>query len=173
VLKRIKKVFNKKGLTLMELIVSIGVLSIIIVAVSASLTPLLHTYMRANSFAEANTLLDNIATLMLNEINNAVELRLDDADNDFVIRGIHEIEYRIEEGILEWFNEEHNRWDQLLDGNFYGGSDLEMEWLLEDGLVTLTVRLIAEGWELERDYVAKPKHLNNTQPTTSLPNAGD
>ena len=65
----VKAVKNKKGLTLMELIVGILMFSIISVAISMLLAPILSSYARANDFAEYNALLDNIANQIIDDIS--------------------------------------------------------------------------------------------------------
>jgi len=62
---------NKKGMTLMELIVGILMFSILSIAVSVILAPVLTSFMRANDFAEYNALLDNIANHLINDISQS------------------------------------------------------------------------------------------------------
>ena len=64
---------SKKGFTLMELIVGILMFSIIAIVVSTALSPTLFAYMRANDFAEYNSLLDNIANQIINDLNQSTE----------------------------------------------------------------------------------------------------
>ncbi|MCL2188728.1 MAG: hypothetical protein FWC16_05275 [Defluviitaleaceae bacterium] len=63
---------NTHGISMMELIVSMVVISLIMVAVTTVFAPMLQTFRRANSFAEANPMMDNIAMLMLDDIKGAV-----------------------------------------------------------------------------------------------------
>ena len=64
---------NKKGLTLIELIVGILMFIIIAIVVSTSLAPILFSYVRANDFAEYNTLLDNIANQIIGDMAQSTE----------------------------------------------------------------------------------------------------
>ena len=74
-MKLIRKIMNnKKGLTLMELIVGLLMFSIIAVAVSMSLAPTLFAYMSANDFAEYNALLDNLANNITSELSQATSV---------------------------------------------------------------------------------------------------
>jgi len=58
-------------MTLMELIVGILMFTIISIAISMLLAPILSAYSRANDFAEYNTLLDNIANQIINELSQS------------------------------------------------------------------------------------------------------
>jgi prepilin-type N-terminal cleavage/methylation domain-containing protein len=70
----IKKLLkNKKGFTLMELVVGMVIFAIISVAVSASLAPTLFAFMRANDFAEYNILMDSIANQIINDLAQSTE----------------------------------------------------------------------------------------------------
>ena len=64
---------NKKGLTLIELIVGIVMFTIIALTVATSLTPTLFAFMSANDFAEYNALLDNIANQIVGDMMQATE----------------------------------------------------------------------------------------------------
>jgi prepilin-type N-terminal cleavage/methylation domain-containing protein len=67
----LKPVINKKGVTMMELIVSILVFTIIMAAATSIFAPMLRGFQRANNLAEANTIMDNIATFILDDIRRA------------------------------------------------------------------------------------------------------
>jgi len=64
---------NKKGMTLMELIVGMVMFSIISVSISMLLAPTLFAYMRANDFAEYNALLDNIANQIISDLSQSTD----------------------------------------------------------------------------------------------------
>jgi len=64
---------NKKGITLIELIVGIVMFGVITVAISTMLAPMLFSFMSANDFAEYNSLLDNLANQMINDLSQATE----------------------------------------------------------------------------------------------------
>jgi len=174
-----KTLCNKKGVTLMEMIVVLFVLSMIMVAVTSIFAPMLQTFRRANNFAEANPIFDNIAMLMLHDINSALEVRpalqggaSDENEWDVVIQTVtHRIAYRmmddvpspvtgntvtviqrnlIEIGIIEY----------LFDVNFYRGKRITFEVEEHDGLVELTLFMTSpDGWNRERTYVARPPGL--------------
>jgi len=83
-MKMIKKLLkNKKGFTLIELIVGLVIFGIISVAVSASLAPTLFAFMRANDFAEYNILMDSIANRIINDLSQSTEPPVFDEAGDW------------------------------------------------------------------------------------------
>ena len=68
----VKRVLNRKGLSLMELVVAIMVFSIIMAVTVSLVGPVLRTFERANNFAEANTMLDNIAAIITADLKSVM-----------------------------------------------------------------------------------------------------
>ena len=66
-----KSLKNKKGFTLMELVVGILMFTIISITISMLLAPILSSYARANDFAEYNALLDNIANQIIDDMSQS------------------------------------------------------------------------------------------------------
>ncbi|MCL2538701.1 MAG: type II secretion system GspH family protein [Oscillospiraceae bacterium] len=66
-----KKLTDKKGMTLIEFIVGMALFAIITTAISAVFTPVLRVQLRAREMAECNALLDNIANQMINDLSGA------------------------------------------------------------------------------------------------------
>ena len=64
-----KRIFNSKGMTLIELLVGLFVFSIIAVSVLTVLVSSLGAYMRARDYAEVNTLMDNLSALVMDSIS--------------------------------------------------------------------------------------------------------
>jgi len=181
-MKMMKQVLNNKGVTLTELIVTIMVVSIILSATVSVVGPVLRAFERANSFAEANTLLDNLAALIMHDVANAREIEPlegligyvdDEADGGAVVPArltiltsryvfleVHEIDGL---NILT----RHDEYDgddpvPLLAGNYYRGKSVSVGWIVENGIVTIHLTLrSANGWEIEREYVARPLGLEN------------
>jgi len=60
---------NKKGITLVELLVGLLLLSIIVAAAGSTIAPMLKVYSKANEIAEWNTLLDNLANQMVSDLS--------------------------------------------------------------------------------------------------------
>ena len=66
---RMKKVFyNKKGMSLMEILVGSLMFAMIAVTVSAVLAPMMMSFSRAADFAEYNTLLDNVGNRIASDL---------------------------------------------------------------------------------------------------------
>ena len=184
--KRIRRVLNKKGVTLMELIVALLVFSLILTAVTSIFGPFLRAHIRANDFAEANTLLDNLATIIMNEVNNSTgfeesEGRIGNPDPSsdmysftpaplgmWEIGNMQGMAFRIGNDILEW-SAQGGVWQPLLDQNFYVGKALSIGWSETDGLVSVTIRLqqVDGWWQLERTYMARPLGMVNNTPEES------
>jgi len=162
-----KKTLNKKGLTLMELIVAIMFFSIILTMVATIVTPVLRTYARANEFAEANTLLDNISILMKHEIGNAVAVYplVGNIEDDILTidYGIHSVNFALlpcvnGSGVylLKWQQLPDPRWVIVVDRTLYGNKRLGMDWEVEDGVFRLNLELVADAWSVDRQYVSRP-----------------
>jgi hypothetical protein len=76
---------NKRGVTLVELIASMIMLTFITFSVFAIMAPILRVYTQAGDVAEVNALLDNVANEMIGTIRNAAaEI---DEDDLFVVFG--------------------------------------------------------------------------------------
>jgi prepilin-type N-terminal cleavage/methylation domain-containing protein len=69
-----KLILGNKGVTLIELIMAMLVMAIIMIAATSVFAPMLQAYQRANNFAEANTLLDNISAIIMSDVANATEI---------------------------------------------------------------------------------------------------
>ncbi|MCL2084960.1 MAG: prepilin-type N-terminal cleavage/methylation domain-containing protein [Oscillospiraceae bacterium] len=65
------KKLNKKGMTLMELVVAMLVFSVVSGAAAFVIAPIITVYHRANDLAECNTLLDSLSLELLGDIADA------------------------------------------------------------------------------------------------------
>lgn len=164
--KRMTTVLNKNGFTLLELIVSIMVLSLIMIAITTVFTPALQAFSRANNLAEANTLLDNVATLVMDDVINATEVI--PGTGTFTVKASHNFLYYTNgEGILCRSMPGYDSPVLPRDYYKYKGQGSEQtvfsvtaSCAVRDGLVTITLTLTSDsGWSLTRDYTAKPVGL--------------
>jgi len=168
---------------LTELIVAIMVFTIIMVSVTSVFAPMLRAYSKANNLAEANTILDNTAALIMDDIAGAVAVaglpgispasRVLPGPGDgfapweaeLVINGSpHRVEYRQTADGLQrrTVTASGGEWRFLLEPEFYRHSTIDMGWDFSDGLVTITLRLISnDGWFRERIYMARPVGLGH------------
>ncbi|MCL1807176.1 MAG: prepilin-type N-terminal cleavage/methylation domain-containing protein [Oscillospiraceae bacterium] len=94
-----KKIRGKKGLTLVELIVSMMLLSIILIAVSSFFAPTLMTYFMANDLAEVNSLLNSLSSFIINDLESSKETAVINLSNasDFRVRANIFINYSVED----------------------------------------------------------------------------
>jgi len=183
-----KIIKNKKGLTLMELIVGILMFTIISVTVSMVLAPILSAYTRANDFAEYNALLDNIANHLINDLSQSTEPPdfnngwtdpANPARDEFLTittqnRIIH---YAVTDGILQRegvIDEDGDlvrRWFDVFSEDFYKRKLVSFmieeetdETTADVTAYILTVRLTeargAAPFEIERQYAVRPLILN-------------
>ena len=156
----------RRGVTLMELIVSVMVLSIIMIAVTTVFAPMLRVIERANNFAEANAMLDSISAYIMKDVADATGITA--GSGAFTIRTSYNIEYYTnEEGILcrraPGFDKPVLHKDYYKHGGAQGDKavfSISAACAADDGLVTITLTLTAgDGWELTREYLAKPTGL--------------
>jgi len=73
-MKLIRRIPGKKGVTLIELIIAMLVMAIIMIAATSIFAPMLQAYQRANNLAEVNTILDNISALVMSDVVSATEI---------------------------------------------------------------------------------------------------
>ncbi|MCL2499915.1 MAG: type II secretion system GspH family protein [Defluviitaleaceae bacterium] len=161
----IKRTLNTKGVTLMELIVAMLVFSIIMAAATSAFAPMLNAFRRANNFAEANTLMDNLAMHVLADINNAIRIDTDKMS----IHTPSPIYYDEFEGFLmRDTSPDRDNPNPLyvLDRGFYRNIRIDEFYWDEDspGLISVTfvIEHITDGWKRERTYTARPVGLMPT-----------
>jgi len=156
---------DNNGTTLIELVVAIVVLSIIMIMVTAVFAPVIRTFERANNLAEANTLLDNLSALIMNDIGSATAIPLISADS-FIVKNVYDVFYYADNGIL--YRSAHGYANPVLPKDFYKyrGDDTVFRVAAAcdldetSGIVTVTLTLTADfGWNLERTYTARPVGL--------------
>jgi len=178
-MKKLKSLISdNRGFTMMELIISMVVLSLITIAVTAVLAPVLQTFERANNLAEANTLLDNLSTIVMNDVANATAI---DANPNaviidtygepvyviFIIRTSYNISYYTDSrGIL--CKETFGFREPVLQRDFYKYNGERTVFRIEAGcdvdeaagLVTITLTLQADFMQpLTREYTSTPLGL--------------
>jgi len=168
----------------MELVVAILVFSIILVATTSVFQPILQAHLRSTDFAEANTLLDNIATLVMESVNNSqgfaqpegrLGVSINPPDPNSALYGLTQRDYwevgttaqgmtfRINSGgVLEWRIDgpggTPGNWYSVIDPGFYVNKNLLIGWTSDSGLVTVIIRLEHDQgwWQMERAYAARP-----------------
>jgi len=177
-----RRVLNKKGVTLIEMIVAMVVMVIIITAVSSIFAPMLMTYQRASNLAEVNTLLDNISAIIMDDVSRASEILPADPNEDttveqdtgpdivlthlFRIRTTFWNDYFLGNDGTIWLSvqglEDPIR---ILPRDFYRfwGEDetvfriTECDLVVAVGVVTLDIEVTSrDGWRRDRTYTARP-----------------
>jgi len=152
---------NKKGMSLMEILVGSLMFALIAITVTAVLSPMMLTYMRANDLAEYNKLLDNVGNIIVSDLSRASEALPVSGENSVVItvsRG-NTVEYTAYGGSLL------RNGDPVFPAGFYKGKTVsfDVSETTPGYTVTVTVsstgRPAAVGVTLERDYSALPLML--------------
>ena len=62
---------NKKGVTLLEIVVGLMIMSVLAVTAASLVMPVMRVYVNANELAEYNALLDNVANKMVRDLSLA------------------------------------------------------------------------------------------------------
>ena len=166
---RLRRVLNNKGLTLVEMILALLVFAIITVAAASFFGPTLKAYIQANDLAEVNTLLDTIATIVMEDLVSATEVSTATPTGiSFMLITTHEITYAVvtdsetNRGVLE-----RTGFDAIprpiLDPGFYGNISLhEASLERDDDILILKLVLGTEdGWTTSREYAVRPVGLRD------------
>ena len=171
-----KALKNKKGMTLIEVIVGIVMFAIISLAISMVLAPTLFAYMRANDFAEYNTLLDNLANQILSDLSQSTETPVfieDDWDSDVSItQNTRVINYTVADAgdlrnTMILFRQVGNAEPSpVFSEDFYKRKNVSFKIETNETeaavVYLLTVRLQSQSGnlEIEREYAVRPLVLN-------------
>jgi len=183
-IKRMKHIFNKKGVTLIELLMSMLVMAIIMIAVTTVFIPMFRAYQRANNLAEVNTLLDNISTLVMNDVAGITDppdltpatVTLDDGtvlNRLFRLQATFFIDYYLDNAGIIWRSVQDMEPMPLLPHHFYkfwgaagnetvftvAACDLTFDPLTGTVELELAIESI-DGWTRDRVYTARPLLLN-------------
>ena len=155
-----KRLKDKKGMTLTELLVTIVIFSLVTAAVSTMLISMLRVYGRANDFAEYNSLIDSTANPIVGDLlESTAKPELEDLGSKIaIIMGSARIEYSVnEEGVLLRNN------SPVLVKGYYKGKSVRIACTSSDSgkEYTLTVTVFSDsGTAVSRDYTVRPLVLN-------------
>jgi len=174
---------SRRGVTLMELIVSIVVISLIMLAVTTVFGPFLQAFRRANSLAETNPIFDTISMLIQHDMQSAFGVAgiapaagvAVNGDYMTIRRVEHRVIYRLTQcgcncglDVIERSvsapEADDPTFSPLFDCNFYRGKQVVFAWDWDkpNGIVTLTLDL--DNLEINqamapRRYVFRPPGL--------------
>jgi len=175
---------NKKGLTLIELVVGLIIFGIISVAISMVLAPTLFAYMRASDFAEYNALLDNVANHIISDISQITEqinedemgVWIDNRDNNGTMtlqQSTQIVRYSVDNaGVLVKLNSLGDP-HPVFSEDFYKNKNISIKVDPSDTNATtgdtayiLTIRLTENNamsnlFQIEREYAVRPLIINN------------
>ena len=164
------RLLGSKGVTMVELIVAMLVLSILTVSITAVFMPMYKFYERANDFAEVNTLLDNLSEIILADVASARWVQGGTASKGngfFTITTSFHIVYTLSsDGVLirEADTGSESAALPVLDSGFYRNMRLDsVTCSSSDGIVSITLRLsysdsanAGSGSSWDRTYSARP-----------------
>jgi len=98
-LKKLQK--NKKGVTMMEIVVGMMLFGMVVLTISAAIAPLMMAYSRANDLAEYNQILDSIGNRIVAEMAKSSEIEiLPDGDVILTVNNIVQ-HYTLDNGLLQ------------------------------------------------------------------------
>jgi prepilin-type N-terminal cleavage/methylation domain-containing protein len=164
---------SKKGFTLMESIVAIGICAIIMASAALVLPNVLRVYDRANIMAERNTLLNNVANIIIADLTDLAEPLSDESLNNennlALFTGVDHVVYTIDNGILNR-SVDKGEATPVLPPRYYGRSQVSFvcnEVTTTQGgeevlayQLTITVNSIRDSGAISRSYMVKPLVLN-------------
>ena len=145
----------------MEILVGSLLFALIAITVTAVLSPMMLTFMKANDFAEYNKLLDNVGNIIVSDISRASEKLTEFGENNVVIavsRG-NTVEYTVLDGSLE------RNGEPVFPAGFYKNKTVSFNVSETTPGYTVTVTISSEdrpaavGVTLEREYSVQPLML--------------
>jgi len=157
-----KLVKNKKGVTLMEVIIGTLLFALVTITVATVLAPVMLTFKRANDIAEYNLLLDNIGNHITSDIAQASKVVPVIGGLTLTINSI-EVTYTFPAGIL-LKNEK-----EVLSADYYDRKTISFSVDDTDSpniIVTVTIipsgRTDRSGASLSRDYAVRPLMISKS-----------
>ena len=162
--KRIAGIRNSQGLTLVEMAFAMFLLSVIATAAVSVFIPTIEAQRQAKDIAEINTQLDNVATMIMDDIMSAMDV-IGGPELPVTIITTHNVEYTMQD-----VNEDNDDPERivifrngvpLIGSGFYRNLRVDAAIGNNDGTVTLTLTITrSDGIMLSRDYIAKPVGLS-------------
>lgn len=164
----IKILKNKKGMTLMEVVVGMLTFSIIVISVTIVLPSILGAYDKANDLAEINTMLDNLTFEMLSDLSDATEATV--SDTAITIKTNRKtVTYSIGAGDNAGLLLKDGR--AILEKSYYKGKTVKVEYYNEDSTklegtvsksIIVKMILLSDSASVmaTRDYAVKPLGLS-------------
>jgi prepilin-type N-terminal cleavage/methylation domain-containing protein len=131
---------NNRGYTLVEVMVTLTLLTIFIACVVAIVSPILRIYNRTVAIAEEQSIAINIAGLIAHEIQHATNVEITNEGKTLVLDGI---EYTTQDGQLVSSN------NLVFDPVYYGGSKIDVlfENNENDPFISIKVTVFRENTE--------------------------
>jgi type II secretory pathway pseudopilin PulG len=167
-----KRLNNKKGATLTELIVGMLVLSIILLAVTSVFLPLYNAHVYANDMAEINALLNSLSAVIISDIERATGgITLTGGTLTIPVRAdediIYDTNYPPGDSERQFLQRRIRRgaspgtWAPVFDPGFYRRMDVTIgnsaAVLPGDGLFSFVLVISDRTGEVERrEYTARP-----------------
>ncbi|MCL2079538.1 MAG: type II secretion system GspH family protein [Oscillospiraceae bacterium] len=175
---------SKKGLTLVELIIGIIVMSVILVAISGVVMPMMRFQARAIEVAEQNAMLDSLANQIIYDLASAIDTPNqsgNSGEDDWALvistgTGGGTVTYTIDSGII--MREQAGVKSPLLPEGYHRKLEaqvnsvgiVELNEIEVDGIVyELTIELKKDDTLFSRAYAARPLALNQPRPAAPDP----
>ncbi len=125
-----KKILNKKGFTLVELIVSLGLLSVVIALTCAILLSVFNHYSKDATMTEAQEIGDTASQWLTDQLRYATELEI----SDKAAVNTYNTAVQVKEGNLcYWRTDDTSNVENLYGEQFYYGMSINTEAYIKDG----------------------------------------
>ena len=159
---------NSRGLTLLELIIAMLVLSIIMTVAFSMFAPMFRAYERANNLAEVNSLMDNVAALIIDDLANATEAP-DDSVTHLRFRTTYFVEFAArpanqdsDQLVISKQIRNSEPWIPVLPVMYYKGNSMIIEYIdiTNTGVIIFELTLRSpDDWVRTKEYAVRPVGL--------------
>ena len=152
---------NKKGMSLIEILVGSMLLALVVITVTAAISPMLMAFTRANDIAEYNMVLDSVGNRITSDVAQA-------SDRDFtggvltLTVNSEQVVYTVVDGHLRRNN------IPVFPAEFYKGKQIDFSFsgeqpnFLVDVTVSSSGNTALSGAEITRSYAVRPLMMANS-----------
>ena len=159
---------NKKGMTLMEVLVGSMLFGMVVVTVSAIISPMIMSYRRANDLAEYNMILDNVGNLLVSEMSQASDVLITGTGVELSFQsGAPKVIFNVVDGsLIKTFDTVTPQSTPAFPPGFYRGKSVEFEVTGVEPNFTILVTVRADGTTgpssaaMQRAYAVRPLQLS-------------
>lgn len=134
---------NKKGMTLIELIVSMAIFAIFAMSLLLIVGPTLSNFARSKELSDAIALSTNIESVLANEISLAKAITVDPNGTSIVVEKYNGVKVRFESDVTSGILLKNG--EPYFDVKFYNGNFMSLKFAYNDTADVYTIDLTLEG----------------------------